>query len=90
MPTYPIRAARDPYRGNNPSRKERQREFHRQCERIEQYVNAKVAASSAEEVLILYGDIANDLHLPLDVVEDALRPLDCGHTGITVRRLVRN
>jgi hypothetical protein len=84
MVEYPIRVPRDGYRGSQPRRKAKQREANQIAEKLEKYLNDKIAADPSDRQTYIYGFIAGDLGLPTEVVRDILFGVDGGHNGLTV------
>lgn len=84
MALYPIQVPRDPYRGRNPARLRKAERFDKLAERLERYINERVAQSKDESQIFSYGMIAIDLGIPEKDIENVLYGVDCGGNGLTV------
>lgn len=91
MKTYPVRVPRDLYSGRKDARRRKQTSFNDAAQAIEHYLNRAMeveAPGDAREFLT--ADIARALHLDGELTNRIVFGIDCGHNGVTIRRLARN
>ncbi|RUX95822.1 MULTISPECIES: hypothetical protein [unclassified Mesorhizobium] len=82
MTTVPIRATRKAYRGGDQAKAQRVADENRIVDRIELRANEVLANCPDEIQTLLFGEIANDLAVDVNLVREALSG---GHNGVTVR-----
>ena len=86
MTTYPISTRRKGYRGSKRKLLEDVLYFNRCSEKIEQHLNRLIEEKDQEIQMYVYGEIALDLGLKIDLVRDALSVAGGGYNGITIRK----
>ncbi len=81
---YPISVDRDPYRGSNPRRLEKQRAYDRDAARLEEVANRMIERDGPG--IYLYGFIAREAGMSEDRVREIMFTVAGGHNGFTVGR----
>ena len=84
MKTYPISVSWDPYRGRDERKLRKRAEYNRVANRVETYLNAKLAAEPEGIYQYLSHSIARDLREDYDLVQRVVFSIDCGHNGVTI------
>lgn len=85
MKSYPITMSRRSYRGSNARERQKVNEFNRVASKIENYLNADLAARQ-ENCIQVYSSylIASEIGESSDLVHDIVFATDCGSNGITI------
>ncbi len=86
MPVYPIHVPRSGYRGSDPRLLRKAQRHNDIAKTCEDYLNRKVSEQHEDAHVYIYGFMAIDLGLTTEEVRDVMFAVDCGHTGITIRK----
>ena len=86
MATYPIIVPRDHYHGKDQRRRRKAHRHNEIAKRCEDYLNQKIRDNPAGIQQYVYGYIASGLSLTTGEVCKVMFAVDCGHSGITVRK----
>jgi hypothetical protein len=86
MKVFPIHVPRHPYRGSNPSKRQKMMDYNRDADRLEKYLNDRIQADPSPIQQYIYGFIAPDVGLSVERVREILFGVDSGHNGLTVAK----
>jgi hypothetical protein len=84
MAKYPIHIPRRLYGGSKKDIRRKTDKYNQMVVQIEQHLNKRIEECHGEVQVIHYCDIAEEMGLPIQTVEDILFTVDCGSNGITV------
>lgn len=87
MPVYPLSVPRDGYRGTNPGRRRKSREFNSAADRLERHINERVESDTDPAQVFIYGFLAAELGMSVDLVRRVLEGVG-GHNAITVAKRI--
>ncbi len=86
MVTYPITTKRDFYRGRDPRKADKAREFNRVAGELERYINDLLLKQTAAVQSYHYHEIARAIGHDIELVSEICFQIDCGHHGFTAYR----
>jgi hypothetical protein len=86
MKVYPIHVPRNLYRGSKESARRKAAEYNRDASALETYLNAQIQANESPIQQYFYRQIALEIGLPIERVQEILFGVDCGHNGLTVAK----
>lgn len=84
MVTHPIRVPRKSYRGSKRAIAQKVAARNQLAQRLEEYLNARIAKQTEPYQAYFYYEIAWALNLRVEDVREILFGIDAGHGGFTV------